>query len=170
MIGRFRRLCARHQDRVFTFARYYLGQREDAEDVTQEVLVRLWEHGAQIPEEELPAWLATVRRNACLDLLRRRRSERAVVSSSGGCEPLERAVAPGPQPDGLVQDAELRAQLEGGLQLLPEAQRAVVVLREVQGMTYEQISQALGLPLNTVKVYLHRGRRALRGYLGEHVP
>jgi RNA polymerase sigma-70 factor (ECF subfamily) len=160
---RFRRLCEQHQNRIFTFTRYYLGNREDAEDVTQEVLLRLWEHGRQVPEPELPAWLTRVARNACVDVLRKRRTYPAAVGSDPGA--LVGAAARGPGPDSLAEASQFGQHLERALQLLPEAQRAVLVLREVQGMKYEEISESVGLPVNTVKVYLHRGRQALRGHL-----
>lgn len=96
---RFRKICERHRDRIFTFACYYLGNREDAEDVTQEVLLRLWENWRSIEPEGLPAWITRVARNACLDALRRRHSYRTVVSADqareGGEEtPLRLAYMP----------------------------------------------------------------------------
>lgn len=160
---RFRRLCAQHQDRICTFARYYLGNREDAEDITQEVLLRLWERGRRIPDEELPAWLTRVVRNACVDVLRKRRGYPAAVGSDPAG--LAGAAAPGPGPDGVAEASQFQLHLDSALQYLPEVQRTVVILREVQEMKYEEIAEVLDLPLNTVKVYLHRGRQALRGHL-----
>lgn len=159
LLVRFRRLCAVHQDRVFTYARYLLGNAEDAEDVTQEVLVRLWDRGRDLAPEGLPAWLTRVTRNACLDLLRQRRHR-----PLPGIDPeaVERLEDPAPGPGERTEAMELRRHLQAGLQRLPEVQRSIVVLREVEGLAYEEIARALELPLNTVKVYLHRGRAHLR--------
>ena len=68
-MGRFCRLCQEHRDRIYTFAFYYMGNREDAEDITQEVLFRLWRHGLRMDDESVAAWLTRVARNACLDAL-----------------------------------------------------------------------------------------------------
>ncbi|MBT4496815.1 MAG: sigma-70 family RNA polymerase sigma factor [Gemmatimonadetes bacterium] len=162
---RFRKLCERHRDRVYTFAWYFLGNREDAEDVAQEVLIRLWNHWQEVEPARLPAWITRVARNVCLDLLRKRKSYRAVVSGEGDEEALARVASRGPDPEKLAEASEFQRQLERALQALPEIHRTVVVLREIQGLKYEEIAESLGLPLNTVKVYLHRGRRELREQL-----
>lgn len=161
MMRRFRKLCEEHRDRIYTFARYYLGNREDAEDVAQEVLLRLWDNWRQVEAGRLPAWIARVTRNACLDALRSRKIYRSVVSGEER-EWVDRMPAGGLDPEALAEASEFRQRLERALGELPEAHRAVVVMREIQEMRYEEIGTALGLPLNTVKVYLHRGRRALR--------
>ena len=156
--ARFRCLCEAHQDRIFTYSRYLLGSAEDAEDVTQEVLVRLWDRGRGIAPEGLPAWLTRVTRNACLDLLRQRR-RRPAHEAGIDAELIE---DPTPGPAAQTEATEMRRQLRTCLQRLPEVQRSIVVLREIDGLAYEEIAQALELPLNTVKVYLHRGREHLR--------
>ena len=162
---RFRKICERHRDRISTFACYYLGNREDAEDVTQEVLLRLWDHWRSIKPEGLPAWITRVTRNACLDALRRRHSYRTVVSAYPDEQILATAADTAPDPADQLEASDFQRQLEDALQHLPEAHRAVVVLREIQGMKYEEIGDSLDLPLNTVKVYLHRGRQQLRQQL-----
>ena len=156
LLARFRRLCAAHQDRVFTYARYLLGSAEDAEDVTQEVLVRLWDRGRGVAPEGLPAWLTRVTRNACLDLVRQRRRQ---PEHEADTELIE---DPAPDPAAQMETKEIHRQLQVGLRRLPEVQRSIVVLREIEGLAYEEIARALELPLNTVKVYLHRGRAQLR--------
>lgn len=99
-----------------------------------------------------------------MDALRRRRSHRRIVGPDGE-EALARATADGPGPHELAEVSEFQQELERALQVLPETQRAIVVLREIQGLKYEEIAAALELPLNTVKVYLHRARRELREHL-----
>lgn len=167
MIRRFKKLCGQHQHRVYTFAYYYLGNREDAEDVTQEVLIRLWESGQQVEGERLPAWITRVTRNACLDALRKRKSFRTLGSAEDNEEMLARVSSADPDPEELAEVADLRQHLDQALALLPELQRSIIILREIQGMDYEEISAALALPLNTMKVYLYRGRQRLRQHLQE---
>lgn len=165
MMRHFKKLCSQHQHRVYTFAYYYLGNREDAEDVTQEVLIRLWERGQQVEGEGLPAWITRVTRNVCLDALRKRKSTCTLGNAEANEEMLACVASADPDPEQLAEVADLRQHLDQALALLPELQRSILILREIQGMEYEEISTALALPLNTVKVYLHRGRQRLRAHL-----
>ncbi len=160
-MGRFRWLCEEHRDRIYTFAFYYMGNREDAEDITQEVLFRLWQHSSHMDDRNVAAWLTRVARNACLDALRKRRRYRSVVSAQDPDPALQRTAAPE------VCHVDLRRQLEAALTRLESPYRDIVILREIQGLSYQEISQNLEMPLNTVKVYLHRGRRRLRALLRE---
>lgn len=159
---RFRRLCEQHKDRIYTYARYYLGNREDAEDATQEVLLRLWRHGRGLPAEDLPRWLTRVARNLCFDVLRRRRKQAPMDDRA-----LAKRPATGPDPERDLQSAQFRRRLEEALGRLDETQRSIVILRHIQGYSYSEIAAALDMPLNTVKVYLHRARRHLRHLLQE---
>ena len=167
MTKRFRRVVDEHRHRVYTFAFYSLGNKEEAEDVTQEVLVRLWKNWEGVKQETLPAWLTRVTRNACIDAVRRRQAYHKYVVSGGETEQMVQAVSNEPAPDTGVETLELRSQIETALALLQEPYRSIVILREIQNMKYEQISDTLDLPLNTVKSYLHRARRMLRDQLGE---
>ncbi|RKY58229.1 MAG: RNA polymerase sigma factor SigW, partial [Candidatus Latescibacterota bacterium] len=71
--GRFEKLVDRYKDRIYTFAFYFLGNREDAEDATQEVLVKIWEKGDTADPNHIDGWIAKVTRNICIDMERRRR-------------------------------------------------------------------------------------------------
>ncbi len=152
----------RYQRRVFTFARYFLGQREEAEDVTQEVLIRLWRNADGLDAERLGAWLLRVTRNACYDRLRQRRSAATVVAPDVDPEVAEEALSPAPDPAALAESAEFKRHLVAALGRLEEPYRSILILREVEDLKYQEISDALELPLNTVRVYIHRGRQRLR--------
>src|SRR4051812_50216482 len=93
MLTAFEDTAQRYQRRVYSFARYLLSNREEAEDVTQEVLLRLWRHQDGVEEERLGAWLLRVTRNACYDLLRRRRSD---ATQPGMAASPDDGAAPGP--------------------------------------------------------------------------
>lgn len=125
-----------HEDRVYRIARSYLKDTPTAQDVTQEVLVKLWKHQEELDEDGLMAWLTCVTRNACIDKLRARQRRRKAVRV----------------------DAD-------GLDRVDDPYREVVALREVQGLKYKEIAETLDMPLNTVKVYLHRGRKKLQAQL-----
>ncbi len=160
----FEERVRRHQDRVFSFAMHYLRDQAEAEDVTQEVLIRLWRYDERLDEAQLVGWLLRVTRNACTDAARRR----ARAPEAAGHTPLlEDAPSDGLAPDEHAERGQFRQAVEEALHGLAEPYRSIVMLREVEDLTYDDISAALGLPLNTVKVYLHRGRRQLRETLSK---
>lgn len=167
MLGRFRKLVEQHQHRVYTFSYYFLGNKAEAEDVTQEVLLRLWRHIESVEPESAGAWLTRVTRNACYDALRKRRTHGRVFADGLDDEDVARAADGGRSPEEAVSDAEVRRRFEEALEKVAEPYRSIVILREVQGLKYRQIADALELPLNTVKTYLHRARRKLREELRE---
>ncbi len=154
-----------HQHRVYGYACYLLGDAKDAEDLTQEVLLRLWDHLDTLEEPRVLPWTLRVARNACLDALRKRRSYDRLVSTDDDL--IEVACSDSLPPDAVLEAAEFESRLQKAVEGLAEPYRSIVVLREVQDQTYETISEVLGLPLNTVKVYLHRARRRLREKLTE---
>jgi len=163
----FEKIADRHRDRVFTLACYILGNREEAEDVTQEVLIRLWKNLDSLEEARVLPWLLHVTRNACIDALRRRRTYRALVAPDPEGTAMSRVASTTIGPATVVENADFRSQLEIAVQELAEPYRTIVILREIQDFRYEEICEALSLPLNTVKVYLHRARRKLREKLRE---
>jgi RNA polymerase sigma-70 factor, ECF subfamily len=169
MLMAFEDTAQRYRSRVYSFARYLLSNREEAEDVTQEVLLRLWRHQRGLDEERLGAWLLRVTRNACYDLLRKRRSDSAALASDAGLHGEEAwqiaSAEPGPQAQ--AEAADFRRRLLEALQELGEPYKSVVILREVQGLPHREIGEALGIPEVTVRVHLHRGRRKLRERLRE---
>ena len=139
---------------------------EEAEDVTQEVLVKLWQHAEELDPGRLNAWVMRVTRNAVIDASRRRRTKSAVFVQGTDVETVADATASrDPDAERTVQSRELRNALEQALAAIDEPYRSIIVMREIQGMTYDEIAQTLEMPLGTVKVYLHRGRRMLRGAL-----
>lgn len=158
----FRKLAEEHRHRIYTFAYYSLRSREDAEDVTQEVLLRLWKHRAEIDPSRAGAWVMKVTHNAVLDLIRRRRTRDAVFANGVEVEIAANYAPVKPEAEAAVEATEFRENLEQALANVEEPYRSVVVMREIQDLKYAEIVEALQMPLNTVKVYLHRGRRMLR--------
>ena len=156
---------AKHARRVFTLAVYVLGDREEAEDVTQEVLIRLWRKGHEVDPERIGPWLTRVTRNAAIDIIRRRGHgvRRLTDETDGSVDIAEES----PGPESLAQSSQLGSRLLAALSAMSEPHRSVVILREVQGLSYREIGEALEMPLSTVRVSLHRGRRRLREELRE---
>jgi RNA polymerase sigma-70 factor (ECF subfamily) len=152
-----------YEHRIRRIARSYLKDDATAQDVTQEVLVKLWKHQDDLDTNGLMAWLSCVTRNACIDKLRarQRRRKRVRVDSDG----VDRAASPGRTPDRQAETADLHDHVLEALDRVDDPYRRVVALRALQGLKYKEIAQTLDMPLNTVKVYLHRGRKKLRGEL-----
>ena len=143
-----------HQKRIYGLAYQYMGNREDAEDVAQEVLLRLWNHSSGLTSEGQAAWLGRVTRNACLDALRRRNSYRSAVGTRAG----EPAV---PVPAATEGTLLQHLGIEEALSRLAEPYRTVIRLRYFKGLSHKAIGRQLGMPPSTVRVYLSRGQRRL---------
>lgn len=161
----FEEQLQRYNDRVYGYACYMLDDREAAADVTQEVLVRFWEHFAEIDEDGALGWLLRTTRNACIDALRKRQTQQRYFRAGLSDVPTPDGAAPSPADD--AESADFRRHLKQALSRIDEPYRSVVILREVQELAYKEISGALDMPLNTVKVYVHRGRKKLRKQLRE---
>lgn len=149
---------------MFSLACYLLGSRDDARDVTQEVLIRLWKSGGDVEEERVLPWLMRVTRNASIDALRHRKTVNNVVSADAEVDQVPDG---GESPTDHLQAADEAEMVEAALDSMPEPYRSIVILREIQDLKYEEISATMDMPLNTVKVYLHRGRKMLREQLSE---
>jgi RNA polymerase sigma-70 factor (ECF subfamily) len=153
-----------HGRKAYTLAVYLLANREEAEDVTQEVLIRLWRRGHEVSPEKIGPWLVRVTRNACIDAMRRRKGgSRVAIDDDAGIELHE----PAPGPESLAHASQLGGRILQALDALSEPGRSVVILREIQGLSYQEIGEALEIPMSSVRVTLHRGRRRLREELKE---
>lgn len=150
--------------RVYSFAYYSLGSRDEAEDVTQEVLIRMWEHWSNLDRKSIMAWILRVTRNVCLDLHRKRQTRTALMAEHGR-DCLGNTGCGEGNPDLDLERKDFRRQVEVALRRVDEPYRTIVILREIQDYSYAEISKAMEMPLNTIKVYLHRGRRMLRQQL-----
>lgn len=155
---------ATHGRKVYTLAVYLLANREEAEDVTQEVLIRLWRSGHEVVPEKFGPWLVRVTRNACIDVMRRSKGgSQVAIDDEPGIELHE----PAPGPERLAHASQLGGTILQALDALAEPSRSVVILREIQGLSYREIGEALEMPMSSVRVTLHRGRRRLREVLKE---
>ena len=116
-----------------------MGSREDAEEITQDVLLSIWRHGQEVKPDSLKAWVMRVTRNACLDALRKRRSYQDRVTLEDEDMRLADTVASEDDLETHIETIEFRQQVEQALQHLSEPYRTIVILREIQDMTYEEI-------------------------------
>jgi len=153
----FRQLADRHAPPLLRFADRLLGGAAEAEEVTQEVLLRLWREAARWEPTRgaLGTWLHAIAYRLCLDRLRRRRG---TLPLEAGLEAADGAPSPF---DATAHQAEL-ARLEAGLARLPDRQRAALALFYQQGMDGAQAAAAMRLELRAFWSLLRRGRQALR--------
>ncbi len=156
-----------HRQRVYSMAWHVLGDADEAADVAQDVFIRLWENRSDVDTDRVGAWLTKVTRNAAIDAWRRRRTRQNVYATD--TETVEALPGHVRGPEGETRAELFRDRLRTALATLGEPHRSIVILREIQEYQYDEISEALDLPLNTVKVYLHRARKTLRAELGEDV-
>jgi len=157
----FERIVEEYQGRVFRLACSILRNEAAAEDAAQEVFIRLWKALPQFRgESSLSTWIYAISRNTCLTRLKRERIRETLPLEEGKV-----ASIPSPQGDP-VGEQEIRALVER----LPEKYRQVLVLFYFEERSYEQVAEALALPMGTVKTYLHRAKKELASLLAANVP
>jgi len=166
----FNRLVLQYQDMAYTVAYRIMSDPDAAADATQEAFISAHRGLPRFRGGSFKAWLMRIVTNACYDELRRRKrrpqsSLEALyidepTSSSSSNSPLE-------GPEEYVQRRELSQLLQAGIALLPDDQRVILVLSDVQGFSYQEIADVVGVARGTVKSRLHRARVRLRDYLQE---
>jgi RNA polymerase sigma-70 factor (ECF subfamily) len=158
----FAALVERYRDRVHRLVWGLLRNAEDAEDVTQEVFIKAWYRlGSFEGGSAFYTWLYRVAVNTAADWRKRWRRRRALSLEDGPAGP-EGVPDLAPRPDRLAHGRELGAKLSEALERMPEKFRRIVVLRDYEGLSYEEIGRVLGLPKGTVESRLFRARERLR--------
>jgi RNA polymerase sigma-70 factor (ECF subfamily) len=162
----YRELVELYQGQVFSLALRMVRRREDAEDVTQETFVRMFRALERYDTSRpFAAWLMTIASRLCIDHIRRRKVNPVSLTHHEPDSDESRemdVVDPGPGPDEVTSNSEEERQSNDLIQSLPPHYRVVVVLRHQQDLSYEEIAQALNLPLGTVKARIHRAREILK--------
>ena len=162
----FGELVQKYQKRVYALTVRMCPTPELAEEAAQEAFLSAWQG---LPffrgDAAFSTWLYRLASNACVDLLRKERRHQgtSLDDDTVGVEIPDTK----PTPEEAAETKELRAQIEAGLRQLSPEHRAVLILREIQQLNYEEIADALSLDLGTVKSRISRGRRQLRDFLKE---
>ena len=154
-------LVERYFRQVFLFAKTYVKQDQEAEDVTQEVFVKVWKNIKKYdPEKKFKTWIFQITKNTCIDFLRKNKN--ALKSQAGdeeqSMDDLERITDSAPLPEEVFEAQGFSQKLDDLIYDLPDLYRDVVALHLQQDLTFQEISETLSEPLNTVK---SRYRRAL---------
>ena len=164
-------LLVRCRKTSYLVALQLLGSREDAMDVAQDALLRLVRSLDRFDTaRSLTPWVAAITRNLVVDLVRRQKVRRAdsleALLSQGGVEMADHSDSP----EADAERRELRARVARAVRELPPLYREVIVLRDYQDLTYDEIAGVLEIPRGTVMSRLHRARSLLRGALASGTP
>jgi RNA polymerase sigma-70 factor (ECF subfamily) len=170
----FEALVREHQDRVFDFCFRMMGDREEASDLVQEIFVSVLQNVQKFRHDsKLTTWLFRISKNQCLNRLkylkRRGRGRSDEVDDVSEGELAAAAGAP-QKPDEALMAAREQRRVQAAIAQLPGDQRMLVALRDIEGLTYEEIVEITELPEGTVKSRLHRARERLADLLGELEP
>ena len=171
----FRELVEAHEQRVIGTIARMIGDPVEAEDLSQQVFVRVWKSAPRWePTAKFTTWLYTILRNLVFNESRRRsRHKTTSLEAATDSEEHPRQFADDSvkAPDTAMLDAEMQDAIESAIQDLPPPQRMAVIMRRYQDVSYEEIGEVLGLTVPAVKSLLFRARTELReklkAYLGE---
>ena len=156
----FERLAQENERRVYAVCFHMVGNREDAQDCAQETMLRAFRAFSSFRRDaSFSTWITRIAVNACLEALRKRRPAASLdaLREDAGFDPPDTA----PTAYARLEQKERMRLLQEGLRQLPDDMRAVIVLRDLEGMEYDAIAEALGLPLGTVKSRVSRARNKL---------
>ena len=167
------RLLMRAQEVAWRFSTAVCGHADDAEDAMQEALIKTYRYVGRIREPEaFRSWLYRTVRNACLMGRRKKAGEPARLQSLDGVlsgpdgRARPDAPHPGKNPEQLADNAGLRRRLRKALRKLPGSYRAIVFLREMEGLSTREVAKVMGISEENVKTRLHRARVQLQADLG----
>jgi RNA polymerase sigma factor (sigma-70 family) len=153
-----------HRDRIFSYALYCLRDQDDAEDLTQEVFLRLWRRGDDLPLDRAEPWLIRVTHNLIIDQTRRQKTRRKALGT-----PDARDLETIPEPEDRWDHPTARLDRQGDRQeildamaTLQEETCSVMLMHYFQGLRLQDIAEILGKKTSTIKVQVHRARKALR--------
>lgn len=173
----FDEIVAKYEKRVFNLIYRHINDYDDAADLTQETFINAYRaFGRFRGDSKVYTWLCQIALNACKNRFRQRDRARPLTGPSLD-EPAEEGSGASPRdlpdwthaPDCIFERKELGQQIQVAIAALPLDYRTVVILRDLQGLTYQEIAEVTGLTLETVKTRLHRGRLMLRRRLEPYV-
>ncbi len=166
----FETLVSRYEKKIYHMALRYTGDPEEALDITQETFLRMFRGMAEFQgNSSVSTWLYRIADNVCKDTLRRVGSRAAAPMVDLDKEDPYEIEIPDLRynPESVYDRAALRETIVDAVSALPEHMRKVIILREIAGMSYEEISACLELEMGTVKSRIARGRDKLRSFLSK---
>jgi RNA polymerase sigma-70 factor, ECF subfamily len=169
--GSFAALVDRHVPAVYAFVYRYLGNTDDANDVTQEVFIRVWKHIKKFDtKRNFKTWIFAIAKNASLDFIKRKKPLLFSQIEEGESD-LDTFLAPylesGDLPDRVLERADMKQSLEVALGKLSPGYRTVLAMRYQEHLKFREIADVLGEPIDTVKSKHRRGLALLKTAFGE---
>ena len=167
----FEQLVERHQTLVAGTVARMLGSNSDVEDIAQQVFIRVWKSaGRYVARAKFTTWLLKITRNLVFNEMRRaKRHPHLPVQIEPGAEEMPLKDEAMATPDATLLQAELQAEVEKAIVLLPDTQRMALVLRRYEELSYEEIADVLDLSVPAVKSLLFRARTELRDRLKDYL-
>lgn len=159
-----RQLVEKSAPRIYRLALRVVGDPDEADDVVQETYIRAWERIDELRDPSaVMGWLSRIARNAARDRLRwwKRRRRESFDEAGAALAHLVAQAGSAPLADEALAAAETGAAVARAVAALPDKHRLVLLLREADGMSYEEIAESLGIAVGTVESRLHRARAAL---------
>jgi RNA polymerase sigma-70 factor, ECF subfamily len=158
-----------YKDKVFQLCYRILGNRHEAEDMAQEAFIRAYVNISSFNIDlKFSTWLYRIATNLCIDRIRKKKPDYyldAEVSGTDGLTMYSQVASDTILPEDEVESLELQETIQREITKLPEKYRSVIVLKYIEELSLNEISEILDIPLGTVKTRIHRGREALRHQL-----
>jgi RNA polymerase sigma-70 factor (ECF subfamily) len=153
-------IVARFRRKIFHIAYKFTGKHDEAEDLTQEIFLKVFRSLEKFNRDaDFSTWLSSVARNYCIDHYRASKREREVLVED--LVAFDLAPASSGNPHRVLEERDRSSFVRKGLEMLPEKLREAVVLRDLQGLSYQEMADQLRLPEGTVKSRINRGREEL---------
>ncbi|MEZ4649132.1 MAG: sigma-70 family RNA polymerase sigma factor [Candidatus Eisenbacteria bacterium] len=170
----FAALVDRYRNRIINLVSRFISDRDRAQEIAQEVFLRIYVHRERYrPNGKFSTWMYTIAVNLAKNEIRRRVRSKGVVSLDKLIEVAgdsgKFVTDPTQKPDRRLQQREVQEYVEEALKRLPEKFREVIVLRDIQQLSYEEIEEVLGIPGGTVRSRINRARTSLQEMLGDLV-
>ncbi|SKA43175.1 RNA polymerase sigma-70 factor, ECF subfamily [Chitinophaga eiseniae] len=146
------------RQKLFRFAYRLLGNEEDAQDITQDALMKVWSQQEKMTElQNMEAWCMRITRNLALDKIKSRKYRLADELDRAGEVPASQQ-----SPHAMAEKNDVMVKVRRVINELPEKYRTIIQLRDMDGYSYQEIADILELDMNDVKVNLHRARKSVR--------
>ena len=157
LLEEFKQMVLPFQNKLYRFALRLLGTNAEAEDVVQEVFIKAWDRREQLPEySNVEAWCMRVTKNLSLDVLKSKHRKFRMNKSE------QEVQNPALTPDLQTEVNDVYSRIHQIMETLPEKQKLVIQLRDIEGYSYQEIAEMLEINLNQVKVNLFRARDKVR--------
>ncbi|MEP7267023.1 MAG: RNA polymerase sigma factor [Saprospiraceae bacterium] len=152
----FRDFVRANQNKIFRFALRLIPKEDDAKDIVQDVLIKIWDRRDELAKiENIDGWMYTVTRNLCIDRIR---AKKVHLDINTQVQVADKTDSPYEQ----TSKSQLLKLMRKLIDEMPEKQKLVIHLRDIEGLSYDEIAQSIGIPLAQVKVNLHRARLSLK--------